>query len=225
MTATTADLEKYIGRVELSREYKRSLRSTLRGWYSWLYAKGIRKDNPAETLLKIKPKPPLPHPCPDIPYYMALKSAPERERLMLRLAAEAGLRRGEVCRIHSRDIVEDLTGLSLIVHGKGDKERIIPLSAHLGTSVKYWARGKEYLFPGNDDGHLSAAYVGKRISNLLPEGVSMHSLRHRFATRVHNATGDLLLTQKLLGHSSPSTTQLYVAIEQNRLREAVNAVA
>lgn len=143
---------------------------------------------------------------------------------MLRLAAEAGLRRGEVARLESSDLIEDLVGYSLRVVGKGERVRIVPLKDDLAREVRLSVRdGRAYLFPGKDNGHLSPGYVGKIISRLLPEGCTMHALRHRFATRVHNATGDLLTTQQLLGHASPATTQLYVLIAQDRLRAAINA--
>ncbi|WP_196332725.1 tyrosine-type recombinase/integrase [Trueperella pyogenes] len=145
---------------------------------------------------------------------------------MIRLGVEAGMRRGEVCKVHARDLVEDLGGRSLIVTGKGGKTRIIPLEDSLAAAIE--RRGIEtggFLFPGAIDGHISPAWLGKRISRLMPEGVTMHSLRHRFATRVYDATGDLLATQQLLGHSSPSVTQTYVQVDRRRLRKAVKAAA
>lgn len=221
--ATTEDLESYLARPTLSREYRRSLRSTLRQYFTWLQATGRRADNPALGLARIKPLPPAPRPASDIAYQGALRDAQPRERLMLRLAAEAGLRRGEVARLRASDLIDDLLGYSLHVVGKGERERIVPLKDDLAREVKLRAQDRDYLFPGNDNGHLSPGYVGKIISRLLPEGCTMHALRHRFATRVHSATGDLLTTQQLLGHASPATTQLYVLVGQDRLRAAVNA--
>lgn len=224
-SATLAELETYLARPGLSNEYRRSIRATMRSYYGWLHTTGVRADNPAIQLPRVKPTQPNPRPTPDVPYRAALRDANPDERLMLQLAADGGLRRGEVCQVHERDLVPDLDGLSLVVRGKGGKVRIVPLKTSLEIALTEHFRriGGGYAFPGRIDGHLSAAYVGKRISKLLPEGITMHSLRHRFATKVHQASGDLLTTQKLLGHASPATTQIYVEIGRDRLRAAVNA--
>ena len=80
--------------------------------------------------------------------------ADERVMLMLRLAVEAGLRRGEIARIHASDLGTDLLGAVLRVRGKGVKERTVPIGAGLAAAVRL--RAKEgWLFPRNDDGHLS----------------------------------------------------------------------
>ena len=87
---------------------------------------------------------------------------------MIRLGAECGLRRGEIARVHSDDVVADSAGRSLIVRGKGDKQRIVPLPDDLAGIIMD-ARG--YLFPGRFGGHVEESYVGDHISHLLPRGV------------------------------------------------------
>nr|WP_232848073.1 tyrosine-type recombinase/integrase [Occultella kanbiaonis] len=59
----------------------------------------------------------------------------------------------------------------------------------------------------------------------MPDGVSTHTLRHRFATRAHAVERDLLSVQQLLGHASPSTTQRYVLVQPDALRRTVLAIA
>lgn len=225
-TRTTEALMSFMATPAWSREYRRSMRSTLRAYYGWLTASGRREDNPALDLPSVKPSPPAPRPTPQRAYDSALRSAPARVLLMIRLSAEAGLRRGEVAAIGQGDLIDDLLGSSLIVHGKGGKERIVPLSDDLARLVEDGLRESLWLFPSTDpERHLTAAHVGKLVSAELPAGVTMHSLRHRFATRVYNATTDLLTTQQLLGHSSPATTQAYVALDASRLRSAVAMAA
>lgn len=148
--------------------------------------------------------------------------AKPREKLILRLAAEVGMRRAEVARSHSRDLMEDLVGFSLIVHGKGGKNRIVPLPQSLGRTLSTL---EGYYFPGNDDGHLSPRYVGKLIRDLLPGDWTMHTLRHRFGTRAYALTSDLLLVQEMLGHASPTTTRRYVEYDRTRMRAAVEELA
>lgn len=69
-------------------------------------------------------------------YSAALAKADETETLMLRLAAECGLRRGEIAGVNSRDVMDDLLGKSLIVRGKGDKQRIVPLPDDLAEAIE-----------------------------------------------------------------------------------------
>ena len=142
---------------------------------------------------------------------------------MLRLAAELGLRRAEVAVTHSRDIFEDLGGHSLTAHGKGSKDRDVPLPPGLAAQLLAMPYG--YLFPGNDGGHLSPRWVGKLVTLLLPDGLTMHTLRHRFATRAYAVDRDVFVVQELLGHASPATTRRYVQVPRAGLRRTVLAAA
>ena len=142
---------------------------------------------------------------------------------MLRLAAEAGLRRAEVAGVHTRDVVEDLGGWSLWVHGKGGRDRLVPLSRSLAVELRgHVERG--YVFPGAVGGHLSPRWVGRIVAELLPGEVTMHQLRHRFATRAYGVDRDTFTVQQLLGHASPDTTRRYVAVPDERLRATVDAI-
>lgn len=227
---TALDLEAWLGSQGWSRSTLRSFRSSLRRFFAWAQRAGVVDIDPAHELPAPRPVLPRPHPTPEIIWRDALTRADDDERLMIRLAAEAGLRRGEVARVHERDVIEDLVGYSLIVHGKGDKERTVPLSDSLARAVlrRIRERGRDssrWLFPGQVDGHISARWVGKRVSRLLPEGWSMHSLRHRFGTAAYAVDGDLLAVQQLLGHASPATTQVYVQVPDAARRRLVEAVA
>jgi integrase len=142
---------------------------------------------------------------------------------MLRLAAELGLRRAEVAQVHSRDLLDDLGGTSLLVHGKGSRERIMPLPGSLAADLRALPFG--YAFPGADDGHLSPRWVGKIVGRLLPEGYTMHSLRHRFGTRAYALSKDMFTVQELLGHASPSTTRTYVLLEDSAKRGVIDQLA
>lgn len=225
-TATVEELESFLA-GDFKAEYKRSVRSTFRQFYTWLQATGRRTDNPAHSLLPIAPSQPRPRPTPTPALERALQGADEDETLMIRLGVEAGMRRGEVAVVHELDLFEDLGGWSLVVHGKGSRERVAPLNDGLArTLLVRFRKQPGWLFPGHVDGHISAAWIGKRVSRLLPDGVTMHSLRHRFATRAYIASDrDLLVVQQLLGHSSPTVTQRYVQVEDMRLRAVSVAAA
>lgn len=155
----------------------------------------------------------------------ALSVAPPAVQLMVRLAAEVGARRGEVAQVRpDRDLIEDLVGWSIVLHGKGDKDRVVPLPAALAAQLR--AAGPGWLFPGNDGGHLSPRWVGTLVKRALPEPWTMHSLRHRAATRWwEQSGGDVFLVQELLGHASPVTTKLYVKVPNEKARLVVEAAA
>ena len=178
---------------------------------------------PLMALLYPKVKRPRPHPrpCPDKVILAALARASESEIIMLRLGAECGLRRGEIGRVSSGDVVDDLVGRSLVVNGKGDKQRIVPLPDDLADLI---SACDGYVFPGRFGGHVEESYIGDRLSSLLGDGWTAHSLRHRYATATWQATHDLLLVSKLLGHASVETTQVYVAMPDERLRAGMAAV-
>jgi integrase len=121
-----------------------------------------------------------------------------------------------------RDLIETPEGMALIVHGKGNKTRIVPLPAAIAGELQ---RFNGFVFPGKEDGHISAAWLGKLISREMPAGVSMHSLRHRFTTRAYRATRDLVAVQRILGHASPETTLVYLQLADDTLRRVVEAAA
>jgi len=217
-----ADLVDYLGSRDWQIETRRSVRASIRGFYDWGAATGRTPVSPALSLPAVPRRPPAPHPADDDAYHQALTHAQPREHLMLRLAAEAGLRRGEVACAHSADLFRDLLGWSLVVHGKGQRERVVPVTESLAAEVR--GRGQGFLFPGADHGHLSAMWVGKIIGRLLPAGVSMHALRHRFATRAFAVNENLAAVQDLLGHSSPKTTRYYVRVDSAAARRIVETM-
>lgn len=216
-------LVAWCGRQDWAVETRRSYRGSLRAFYAWAVAAGRTDSNPAAALPKVKPATPSPRPAPEIAYREALSRADDRGRLILRLAAECGLRRAEVAQVHTRDVIEDLEGWSLVVHGKGGRDRIVPLPEGLAVILRKRPRG--WVFPGQDDGHLSPRWVGKIVTRLLPGDSTMHQLRHRFATRAYSVDRDVFTVQELLGHASPATTRRYVMVPRESLRATVRAVA
>lgn len=217
-------LVAWCGRQDWATETRRGVRGSLLAFYRWAVAAGRTETNPAEALPTVRPAPPCPRPAGEAEYARALLAARKpAHRLMLRLAAEAGLRRAEVAAVHSRDLVEDLEGWSLWVHGKGGRDRLVPLSASLAAELRgHVERG--FLFPGAAGGHLSPRWVGKIVADLLPGETTMHQLRHRFATRAYGVDRDTFTVQQLLGHASPATTRRYVVVPDDRLRATVNAI-
>lgn len=150
----------------------------------------------------------------------ALLAADARVALMIRLANDLGMRRAEVSRVDpSNDLVRAPSGWSLIVHGKGSRNRVLPIPDDLAAVLGDVPSG--FLFPNQHGGHLSPHWVGTLVSRALPEGTTMHQLRHLCATELHEATHDIRLVQTVLGHASLATTERYVAVDSVRMRDAI----
>lgn len=218
---TTEQIVQVFARQQWKPETRKAYRNTISSFFRWLHKSGRRSDDPSLDVPRVKKPHAHPRPCPDRYIAAAMEKATSSEKLMIRLGAECGLRRGEIARVHSDDVVADNTGRSLIVRGKGDKQRIVPLPDDLAGIIMD-ARG--YLFPGRFGGHVEESYIGDHISRLLPDGYAAHTLRHRFATTAYAATHDLFVVAELLGHESVETTEHYVAMPDGRLREATAAV-
>jgi integrase len=177
---------------------RRSYRSAVRGFFGWAHDAGLVDGDPAVRLPVVAVPPGVPRPVPEHVYAAALARADARVGLMLRCAAQAGLRRGEIAQLHSRDVCE---GPSLLVHGKGGKDRLIPLPDGLAAELSAYSG---WVFASPHGGHVSARWVGQACAAVL-DGWSLHSLRHRFATRAYAASHDLRAVQLLLGHTSPAS--------------------
>ena len=142
-----------------------------------------------------------------------------RDSAMLEVLYSCGLRVSELTSLRLGDL---FFGEGYIrVTGKGDKQRIVPISEDLAKRI---TAAPGWLFPGRWRGHVEKSYVSRHLTRLLPDGWGPHSLRHRYATRMYETTHDLLLVSKLLGHSSVETTQIYVAMPDSRLRVGLDAV-
>jgi integrase len=216
------DLVDWMAGHNWARETTRQWRSTLRSFYAWGQLMGHIERNPALAIPRVSARPPMPRPATEDAYFAALSSAGARETLMLRLAAELGLRRGEVALVHSDDLNPQPDGWWLDVHGKGSRTRRLPVPDDLAGALRRLPAG--WAFPGSGDGHLSAQHVGILVTRLLPHGVTMHALRHRFATRAYAVDRDLFLVQMALGHASPTTTRAYVDLPTTDLRRLMDAV-
>ncbi|MCW2754669.1 MAG: hypothetical protein JWQ32_2080 [Marmoricola sp.] len=222
----TLDVEQlvtYLAEQRWAPETRRAYRASLRAFYSWAQACGRRLDSPAHLLPPIRVPRSLPRPTPEQVYRAAWLAADGRGRLMISLAAQCGLRRGEVARLRREDVVPDLFGHSLRVIGKGGHVRNVPLPDQLARDLLACPAG--YLFPSPAGGHLTPAHVGVIVSRLLADGWTMHTLRHRCATVAYAVERDLRAVQELLGHAKPETTARYTQVPVDAVRAAVRAAS
>jgi site-specific recombinase XerD len=150
---------------------------------------------------------------------------PGRNRLMFRIAYGCGLRVSELTHLRVPDI-DSARSLLWVRHGKGNKDRGVPLPAVLlGELRDYWHAyrpGTDYLFPGPTGRPLNVATIQRpfqaaRRACGLPERVTIHTLRHCYATHLLEAGTDLPTLQRLLGHNDISTTMRYLHLRAGRL--------
>lgn len=199
--------------------------TTFSSFFTWgVEAELISVINPVTKSMRPKVHLGLPNPIPEADYARAIAAA--KSPMMtcwLMLERYAGLRCQEVAFLSREDILlED--GSIRVTHGKGGKERIVPLSLKIVTALM------EYEMPTH--GRLwpdaTPSSVSQRINRHLHAlGIThtAHKLRHRFATSVlKTSEKDLLTVKNLLGHSSVATTQIYAQVDDEDARKAVMAL-
>jgi integrase/recombinase XerD len=202
-----------------TNESRRSGYNAFSTFYKFLSHSGRCKNNPVESLPAIKRQTKMQPAADRVDIERGILSETPRNRRIIRCASEMGLRRAEIPLIYiPRDVVDDEEGKSLIVHGKGAKDRLVPMPDDLAR--EFLQGGVGWAFPGGQKGHLCADTVYDVIKTAT--GWSPHALRRRFAADLYVATnGDLRSLQILLGHESLATTQRYVPVPPSVLRQAV----
>lgn len=226
------DLIQWFAIHDWAPETRRSYRSAIQGFFSWAVANGHIESDPAAGIPQIKVPRCEPRPAAEIVYREALMKADRRTSLMLRLAAEAGLRRAEVAQVHTRDLRGDPGRRQLLVHGKGGKQRLVPITDELAFTIAAGPAGHTlgcpsagWLFPSDKGcGHITPATVGEVCSAALGPGTTMHQLRHRFASRAFRGTRNLRAVQELLGHANVAITERYTAVDDDERRAAMMSV-
>jgi integrase len=219
LTCTEADILEYLAGKDWKPATRATVRAGAKSFFQWMKSAGHREDDPSRNLPSIRVPPPCPHPAPERALAEArMRAANKWERLAVDLAARAGLRRGEIAGLRFTNLVVDADGGdSLRITGKGGRTRVIPIAPDLADQIR--ASRSDYVFPSKSWGqHVNMNHMGELLSRLLGPGVSGHHLRHRFASKAYAGTRDLLAVQRLLGHSSPATTQVYVQVPMDTLR-------
>lgn len=235
-----SDILEYI-ELLFSKEFKVSTInrriSTLKQFYLFLFNEGVVKVNPC---LHIKTaKSPMGLPKVVSSNQMAalldfLKDAQEphhiRLRAILELLYASGLRVSELVNLPINCVIKgNLARSMILVKGKGNKERLVPLNDTCIEALLDYVRVREiflsgpksaaFLFPSKSkDGCLTRQRIGQLIKStaidfgLDPTSISPHVFRHSFATHLLQGGSDLLTIQKLLGHSDITTTQIYTHV-------------
>ena len=154
-----------------------------------------------------------------------------RDAAVMALLYGSGLRISEALGLKRRDVPRPGEGDVLIVNGKGNKTRMVPVLHNVLTLIAEYVALCPYplpaegpIFVGARGGPLSPRIIQLAMERLrgalgLPDSATPHALRHSFATHLLSRGGDLRAIQELLGHASLSTTQVYTGIDTERLLE------
>ena len=231
--------------AEAWRELKRASvarkAAALRRFFAFLVDEGLRGHDPSAGL----PRPAAERPLPKVLGHDAVdrlfaeierRKGVEGDAASLRIAAlvellyGSGLRATELVSLPRNAVSPDRP--YLILRGKGDKERLVPISDRARAAVAEWAalvpKDALWLFPPGKK-HLSRVRLYQLVKALAaaagvpPDRVSPHVLRHAFATHLLEGGADLRALQLLLGHADIATTQIYTHVDSRRLIELVNS--
>ena len=154
-----------------------------------------------------------------------------RDAAVMALLYGSGLRISEALGLKRRDVPAPGAGDVLVVTGKGNKTRMVPVLQNVLTLIADYVAICPFdlppaspIFVGARGGPLSPRIIQLTMERLrgslgLPDSATPHALRHSFATHLLSRGGDLRAIQELLGHASLSTTQIYTGVDAERLLE------
>lgn len=245
--ATTAELREYVATFEEQGFARSSICrkiSAIRRFYHFLQQEAAMTANPATLLAFPRTVRPLPKILSEAEVASLLAAAsadpsPRGLRLvaLLEILYGCGLRVSELISLPLATVMRDPA--FLVVTGKGNKERLVPLTDAARDAIKAYLPVRDtfvgsrkktsvWLFPSRSaQGHLTRQQFGlilkdvARRAGLEPERVSPHVLRHAFASHLLKYGADLRSIQAMLGHSDIATTQIYTHVENRQLSDVV----
>ena len=255
LEAASADLSAYLSSLA-AQGFKPSSQArrlaAMRQFYKFLYAEGLRTDDPTGVLDAPKKGRALPKTMGVDEVGRLLEQAEaeaqdpapgqlQRLRMLalLELLYATGMRVSELVSLPARVLDQD--GRFLMIRGKGNKERLVPLSQSAIAALKLYGRmlaaendaakvlqESPWLFPAaSKEGYLPRQVFARDLKNLAiragltPSMISPHVMRHAFASHLLANGADLRVVQELLGHSDISTTQIYTHVLEERLQQLV----
>ncbi len=218
-TVTATDIEAWLASLDVTSQSRGMYLSDIRAFWKWGINHDIFTVDPTHKIVPPKRPNYVPDPISPKALLAAIDAAPERERLMLTLAGFAGLRCAEIAGLRLENV--DHESGTLRVVGKGRKTRIVQLHERVAELIPAESFGPVVAWNGKP---ITPRAVSDRLAAYL-RGVGIdatgHKARHSFGTALYAACQDLRLVQEQLGHSSPQTTQAYVATSDADARAAV----
>jgi len=236
---TALDIRRFVvslSQQQLSRRTIARKLSCVRSFFRFCCRAGTLEHNPAEAIPTPRQEKRLPSFLDERQVTRLLAMPPTRkwqgwrDRAILEVLYSTGMRVSELTGLNRED-VDEISG-TVIVRGKGKKERLCPIGATALKAIdRYMAkrptknvRTPYAVFLSQKGTRLTVRQVDRLLAGYvrgagLPASISPHSLRHSFATHLLDRGADLRSVQELLGHASLSTTQIYTHITPQRLKK------
>lgn len=228
LEATEEDLDAWQRSLRVCASSVQTYSSHVRAFYDWAHDSGFIETNVARNLVMPKIQRRLPRPIPEKDLATALVTAAHDLQLYLwlLLAGYCGLRAAEIARVARSDFRDAPQGGSyLTVHGKGGKDRIVRVPPDVHEELRPFMHVQGVLFRRRSGmphtGHDVTKIASAHFKSLgLP--YTLHTLRHRFGTRLADIGADPRDIQAALGHSDLATTSLYLATNVRRGSSSVD---
>ena len=233
LKATDEDIQKYLAGLPDKPSSIARKASTLRSFYKFLMLEKIITKNPTVNLELPKRGRALPKYLSQEEIELLISSAGDvknslRLRCMIELLYASGLRVSELCELPLSANLGD----KLLIHGKGAKERLVPMHEAAQHALHKWLELRDsdskYIFPSSaHDGHITRDGFFKilkkcaLLAGIDQHRVSPHVLRHSFASHLLAGGANLRVIQTMLGHEDISTTQIYTHVLPEKLRDTV----
>ena len=233
LNATNEDIQNYLSHLPDKPSSIARKASALRSFYKFLMLEKIITKNPTANLELPKRGRALPKYLSPQEIELLISSAGDtknsvRLRCMIELLYASGLRVSELCELPMSANLGD----KLLIHGKGAKERLVPMHEGAQYALHKWLELRDsdskYIFPSSaKDGHITRDGFFKilkkcaLLAGIDQHRVSPHVLRHSFASHLLAGGANLRVIQTMLGHEDISTTQIYTHVLPEKLRDTV----
>ncbi len=229
---------KYLDNNKLSNKTISRKLSSLRSFYNYLINIKVVNNNIFDTISNPKIEKKLPN-------YLNYEEIEDlldgikldniygyRNRLILEMIYSTGIRLSEVINVKLNDINESNNTLKIL--GKGSKERVVFFGEYVNKFLDLYLKNSrnillndkkcEYLFVNKFGNRLGKSMIERIVKNATKEislkhDISVHTLRHTFATHLLNNGADIKTVQELLGHESLNTTEIYTHVSNDRIKD------
>ncbi|MBR5904536.1 MAG: tyrosine recombinase [Alphaproteobacteria bacterium] len=233
LNATNEEVQNYLASLPDKASSVARKASALRSFYKFLMLEKIISKNPTANLELPKRRRALPKYLSQEEIELLISSSGDiktstRLKCMIELLYASGLRVSELCELPMSANLGD----KLLIHGKGAKERLVPMHETAQECLRKWLEVRDsdskYVFPSNaKDGHITRDGFFKILkkcavlAGIDPHRVSPHVLRHSFASHLLAGGANLRIIQTMLGHEDISTTQIYTHVMPEKLRDTI----
>ena len=235
----TDDIRRYLTEYQQKKNSSKvtidNIRRILSSFFSWLEDEDYILKSPVRRIHKVKTGINIKETYSDEMLELMRDNCTElRDLAMIDMLASTGMRVGEMVLLNRNDI--DFNERECIVFGKGNKERIVPISPELSKVLKIYhleyrkptAEAERYFFVSSKGKKITEKFVYLMVTSYLSqvslkEKKSPHILRHSFATHVLNGGAEISKVKKIMGHASLASTQVYTNANIEQLKKVFRA--